>query len=234
MDAALQERSALVCALAAAAGASASLCLWARSGREDCAGEAPPLLGALVVARMEPCKIKAMIPVARREGIVTLGPGDPPKPLYPINGLRVSVTPYAGGERLLDVDGAALERALSYGNGLGQPEMVAWLTEHMRRQHAPRGEWARARARAPVGDLWCTGAACCRKAVHAFAGARGCTLGGTPQGPPPAVVGIGSIIAQEPVGIVRPRLKHHPNDDVICTYAHPAPYPEGIRSTRIR
>ena len=134
--------------------------------------------GALA-QRIQPCKIKALIPLAKKPGMATLGPGDPPSSLQPLETVSFTTvrsppttpsTPsifrrpwfgelvqrcrlsFAWESFLCQSDGLAcslgraeLEAALAYGNGLGQPGLIGWLTEHMEAQHGLKereeGSW---------------------------------------------------------------------------------------------
>eukprot|EP01052_Picozoa_sp_SAG31_P024847 SAG31_NODE_2141_length_6344_cov_13.577742_3_plen_251_part_00 len=86
--------------------------------------------GALA-QRIEPCKIKELIPYAKKPGMVTLGPGDPPNELQPLEHLSFRTT---DGQQVA-LGGLHLEAALGYGDGLGHPELVDWLRVHMMSQH---------------------------------------------------------------------------------------------------
>jgi len=81
----------------------------------------------------KPSPIRALLPLASRPGMISLGGGMPNPALFPIDGLELSV---AGGAKLR-ASPADVREALQYSATAGLPELLARLRVVQLAEHAP-------------------------------------------------------------------------------------------------
>lgn len=83
--------------------------------------------------RLAPSAIRALLPLASIPGMITLAGGNPNPSCFPFTAMNLRTRD--GTE--LSVDGAELSAALQYSPSRGNPGLVAWLADHVRKTHAP-------------------------------------------------------------------------------------------------
>lgn len=84
-------------------------------------------------ARRQPSAVRALYPLLKKPGMISLGGGMPNAALFPFHSMELTLK---NGAKL-NVNPAQMEAALQYAATPGIPELVAWLREELTREHAP-------------------------------------------------------------------------------------------------
>lgn len=89
-------------------------------------------------ARRQPSALRALIPITRAPGMISLGSGFPNPALFPFSNLEFTLL---DGSKF-SLQGAALAEALQYGSSYGLPSLLAWLSRYIAAEHNPKGsDW---------------------------------------------------------------------------------------------